>query len=73
VLVLAASGDKTHRGASIAAPSMAWIRGTLTLEQLDQPPAGAVPGTQTRSSAPPGRPIARPAIVACRYQRELCP
>ena len=32
VLVLAASEDKTYRGASIAAPSMAWIWGTLTLE-----------------------------------------
>ena len=32
MLVLAASEDKTYRGASIAAPSMAWIWGTLTLE-----------------------------------------
>ncbi len=32
VLVLAASEDKTYRGASIAAPNMAWIWGTLTLE-----------------------------------------
>ena len=32
LLVLAASEDKTYRGASIAAPSMAWIWGTLTLE-----------------------------------------
>ena len=32
LLVLAASEDKRHRGASIAAPSMAWIWGTLTLE-----------------------------------------
>ena len=32
VLVLAASEDKTHRGASIASPSMPWIWGTLTLE-----------------------------------------
>ena len=32
VLVLAASEDKTYRGASIAAPSMAWIWGTMTLE-----------------------------------------
>jgi glucoamylase len=32
LLVLAASEDKTHRGASIAAPNMAWIWGTLTLE-----------------------------------------
>jgi glucoamylase len=32
VLVLAASEDKIHRGASIAAPNMAWIWGTLTLE-----------------------------------------
>jgi glucoamylase len=33
LLVLAASEDKTHRGASIAAPNMAWIWGTLTLEE----------------------------------------
>jgi glucoamylase len=32
VLVLAASEDKRHRGASIAAPNMPWIWGTLTLE-----------------------------------------
>ena len=32
LLVLAASEDKTYRGASIAAPNMAWIWGTLTLE-----------------------------------------
>ena len=32
LLVLAASEDKTHRGASIAAPNMPWIWGTLTLE-----------------------------------------
>jgi glucoamylase len=31
-MVLAASEDKTYRGASIAAPNMAWIWGTLTLE-----------------------------------------
>jgi glucoamylase len=33
LLVLAASEDKTHRGASIAAPNMAWIWGTLKLEE----------------------------------------
>ena len=32
LLVLAASEDKTYRGASIASPSMPWIWGTLTLE-----------------------------------------
>jgi glucoamylase len=32
LLVLAASEDKIHRGASIASPSMPWIWGTLTLE-----------------------------------------
>jgi glucoamylase len=32
VLVLAASEDKTYRGASIASPSMPWIWGTMTLE-----------------------------------------
>jgi glucoamylase len=32
LLVLAASEDKTYSGASIAAPNMAWIWGTLTLE-----------------------------------------
>ena len=32
LLVLAASEDKTYRGASIAAPNMPWIWGTLTLE-----------------------------------------
>ena len=32
LLVLAASEDKTYHGASIAAPNMAWIWGTLTLE-----------------------------------------
>ena len=32
LLVLAASEDKTYRGASIAAPNMAWIWGTMTLE-----------------------------------------
>ena len=32
LLVLAASEDKTYRGASIAASNMAWIWGTLTLE-----------------------------------------
>ena len=31
VLVLAALEDKTHRGASIASPTMPWIWGTLTL------------------------------------------
>ncbi|HET8950989.1 MAG TPA: glycoside hydrolase family 15 protein [Solirubrobacteraceae bacterium] len=31
LLVLAASEDKTYRGASIAAPNMAWIWGTLKL------------------------------------------
>jgi glucoamylase len=33
LLVLAASEDKTYRGASIAAPNMAWIWGTLKLEE----------------------------------------
>jgi glucoamylase len=33
LLVLAASEDKTYRGASIAAPNMPWIWGTLTLEE----------------------------------------
>jgi glucoamylase len=32
VLVLAGLEDKAHRGASIAAPNMPWIWGTLTLE-----------------------------------------
>jgi glucoamylase len=32
VLVLAASEDKTYRGASIASPSMPWIWGTMALE-----------------------------------------
>ena len=32
LLVLAASEDKIHRGAAIAAPNMPWIWGTLTLE-----------------------------------------
>jgi glucoamylase len=32
LLVLAASEDKIHRGASIASPTMPWIWGTLTLE-----------------------------------------
>ncbi len=32
VLVLAASEDKTYRGASIASPSMPWIWGTMKLE-----------------------------------------
>jgi glucoamylase len=36
LLVLAASEDKTYRGASIAAPNMAWIWGTLKLEE-DRP------------------------------------
>jgi len=35
LLVLAASEDKIHRGASIAAPNMPWIWGTLTLESDD--------------------------------------
>ena len=55
----------------------------------DVPPPGEVSGRQTRSSAPlawthgqfvrlawsidAGLPIERPAIVACRYQNELCP
>ncbi|HET6549587.1 MAG TPA: glycoside hydrolase family 15 protein, partial [Solirubrobacter sp.] len=33
LLVLAASEDKTYRGASIASPSMPWIWGTLKLEE----------------------------------------
>ena len=33
LLVLAASEDKTYRGASIASPTMPWIWGTLTLEE----------------------------------------
>jgi len=33
VLVLAASEDKTYRGASIASPTMPWIWGTLKLEE----------------------------------------
>ena len=33
LLVLGASEDKIHRGASIASPSMPWIWGTLTLEE----------------------------------------
>ena len=33
LLVLAASEDKLHRGASIASPTMPWIWGTLTLEE----------------------------------------
>lgn len=33
LLVLAASEDKIHRGASIASPTMPWIWGTLTLEE----------------------------------------
>jgi glucoamylase len=32
LMVLAASEDKLHRGASIAAPNMPWVWGTLTLE-----------------------------------------
>lgn len=32
LMVLAASEDKVHRGASIAAPNMPWVWGTLTLE-----------------------------------------
>jgi glucoamylase len=32
LMVLAASEDKIHRGASIAAPNMPWVWGTLTLE-----------------------------------------
>ena len=65
--------------------------GLMLPEQVwdDQPPAGNVPGAQTRSSAPlawthgqfvrlawsidAGGPIERPSIVACRYQRERCP
>jgi glucoamylase len=54
----------------------------------DQPPAGESSGKGTRSATPlawthgefirlawsidAGRPIERPAIVACRYQQELC-
>jgi glucoamylase len=33
VLALAASEDKTYRGASVASPTMPWIWGTLTLEE----------------------------------------
>jgi glucoamylase len=33
LMVLAASEDKTFRGASIAAPNMPWVWGTLTLEK----------------------------------------
>ena len=33
LMVLAASEDKTYRGASIAAPNMPWVWGTLTLEK----------------------------------------
>lgn len=33
VLVLAASEDKTYRGASVASPTMPWIWGTLALEE----------------------------------------
>ena len=38
LMVLAASEDKIHRGASIASPSMPWVWGTLTLE--DRPTSG---------------------------------
>jgi glucoamylase len=34
-MVLAASEDKVHRGASIAAPSMPWVWGTLTLDDKE--------------------------------------
>jgi glucoamylase len=33
LLVLAASEDKLHRGASVASPTMPWVWGTLTLEK----------------------------------------
>ncbi len=33
LLVLAASEDKLHRGASVASPTMPWVWGTLTLEE----------------------------------------
>ncbi len=36
LLVLAASEDKRHRGASIASPSMPWVWGTLKLEDSDR-------------------------------------
>jgi glucoamylase len=42
LLVLAASEDKTYRGASIAAPNMAWIWGTLKLEEAR--PGGRLSG-----------------------------
>src|SRR4029078_7033137 len=32
LMVLAASEDKLNRGASVAAPNMPWVWGTLTLE-----------------------------------------
>ena len=35
LLVLAASEDKLHRGASIASPSMPWVWGTLTLDKKE--------------------------------------
>jgi glucoamylase len=35
LLVLAASEDKLHRGASIASPTMPWVWGTLTLEKTE--------------------------------------
>ena len=37
LLVLAASEDKRHRGASIASPSMPWVWGTLKLENGSRP------------------------------------
>lgn len=35
LIMLAASEDKKHRGASIAAPGMPWVWATLTLEQKE--------------------------------------
>jgi glucoamylase len=35
LLVLAASEDKRHRGASVASPTMPWVWGTLTLEKTE--------------------------------------
>ena len=62
LLVLAASEDKVHRGAGIAAPNMPWIWGTLTLEASAGSPARttssgrATSTTRARRSRRPATP-----------------
>ena len=55
LMVLAASEDKRERGASIAAPNMPWVWGTLTLSGEPRSPARTTSSGRATSTTSPRR------------------